>query len=133
MRAVAEVLVVEDDVDTADAIANMLRDAGHRVRIACDGKQGLRLLEQAVPDLVLLDIEMPVLGGREMAIAMSAPGSRFHDVPVLFVSGSPDLVRTAVDIGTPYFLAKPCRDAPLLELINRALRERRAPTPPAAR
>jgi CheY-like chemotaxis protein len=91
MRAsTADLLVVEDDRDAAEALAEVLRDAGHRVRLALDGEEGLGLLEEVPPDVVLLDVEMPVLTGPEMAASMRAPRvQRFRAYPS---SSSPALV-----------------------------------------
>jgi CheY-like chemotaxis protein len=66
----ADLLVVDDDADLADMLADILRDEGHEVRIAHDGKEGLALLAEGLPDAVLLDIEMPVLTGAQMAAKM---------------------------------------------------------------
>ena len=58
-----EVLVVDDDADTRRIAAAILRDAGVQVRVAADGKRALAAMRRAVPDVIVLDLMMPVLDG----------------------------------------------------------------------
>lgn len=66
------VLVVEDNVDSAAALAELLRLWGHEVRMAHDGVAGVAEARAAVPDLVLLDIGLPGMDGYEVALALRA-------------------------------------------------------------
>ena len=125
----AEVLIVEDDADAADALAEVLTIEGHAVRVAFNGEQGLRLLHERAPDLVLLDIEMPVLDGPGMATRMVVHDAGLEKVPIVILSGSPDVRQVAAQVGTPYFIGKPCTYPRLMDLVGRVLRERRPPTP----
>jgi DNA-binding response OmpR family regulator len=125
-----EILVVEDDPDAAGALADALKDEGYRVRVAFDGEQGLDLLHERLPDLVLLDVEMPVLDGPGMVVQMLMHDAGLEEVPVLLFSGSPDVRRIAAELGTPYALGKPANYDQLMDLVERALSERRPPTPP---
>src|SRR5687767_3938976 len=59
----ASILIVDDDLDGSEAVARMLRKAGHRVVCAPNGREALALLTGALPDLVLLDVRMPELDG----------------------------------------------------------------------
>ena len=126
----AELLLVDDDRDIADTLADFLRDQGHRVRIAVDGEEGLRLLRENCPDVVLLDVEMPVLDGPRMAHGMFLHDLGQERVPILFLSGAADLERVAGRVGTPYYLPKPFSLDRLLQTLARALRERVPPTYP---
>jgi CheY-like chemotaxis protein len=62
---VARILVVEDDRDLNNAYCIILRNEGHEVASALDGKQALDKLKSFSPDLILLDLLMPVMGGLE--------------------------------------------------------------------
>jgi CheY-like chemotaxis protein len=124
---VADVLIVDDDTDSAEVLAQILRDEGHHVRIAHDGREGLELLRQAIPQIALLDVEMPFLDGRGMAHEMLLRDTGLERVPVVFLSASRELRRVARELGTPYFLAKPYGAAQVLALVSRALTERIAP------
>jgi CheY-like chemotaxis protein len=130
---VADLLIVDDDVDTALTLADILRSDGHEVRIASDGKQGLTMLHHKQPDLVVLDVEMPVMDGPELAYSMFLHDLGLEEVPILLCSGVLDLPRTAATVGTPYFIDKPYRLEALLRLLNHALHERTPPTQPDGR
>ena len=61
------ILVVDDNVDAAESIAEVLELLGNTVRVAHDGPEALRLARESVPDLALLDIGLPVIDGYELA------------------------------------------------------------------
>jgi PAS domain S-box-containing protein len=61
------ILVVEDNHDVAEGIANLLTGAGHEVHVAHDGQAGLELAERGLPEMVLIDIGLPILDGYEVA------------------------------------------------------------------
>jgi CheY-like chemotaxis protein len=79
------VLLVEDSKFQKLANERMLHKAGHTVLTAADGEEALRLARENVPDIILLDMLLPKLGGREVmhALRADAPTSR---IPVLFFS-----------------------------------------------
>ena len=126
----ANVLIVDDDVEMADASRDLLESAGHSVRIGHNGEEGLASLSADPPDCVLLDLDMPVLDGAGMARQMRLNDAREERIPILLVSGRDDLRAVAARIGTPYFIAKACADygERLLRMLDRALSERCAPT-----
>jgi CheY-like chemotaxis protein len=61
------ILVVDDNVDAAESIAEVLQLLGNQVRVAHDGIEALRLARESAPDLALLDIGLPVIDGYELA------------------------------------------------------------------
>lgn len=130
----ADLLVVDDDEDLRDALAAILISLGHTVRIARNGEEALDLLDQRLPDAVLLDVEMPVLDGPSTAYRMLVNDLGKENVPIVLLSGVLDLHLVATKVGTPYFLGKPYTFEALLPLLDRALTERRTPHPslPAA-
>ena len=125
----AKLLVVDDDMDMAECCADVLCAEGHRVRIARDGAEGLALVAAELPDLILLDVEMPVLNGPDMAYRMFLNDVGQEQIPLLLSSGVLDLRGVAEQIGTPYYLGKPFSVEQLLSMVARALVERTAPTP----
>jgi CheY-like chemotaxis protein len=78
----ARILVVEDDHDLNNAYCIILRHEGHDVVEAFDGQEALEKLENFEPDLVLLDLLMPVMGGLEFLQQWEGPKQR-RDVKVL--------------------------------------------------
>jgi len=127
----ADVLIIDDDIDSAEVLADIMVAAGHLVRIGYNGREGLELAKQRTPDLALLDVEMPLLGGADMAYEMLLHDMGLEHVPVVFLSGVANLNEVAARVGTPYFLAKPYRYAAIIGLVTRALAERIAPDHPA--
>lgn len=108
--AMAHLLLVDDDSDVVEAFAEVLRAEGHKVRTARTGEEGLLALRAApLPDLVVLDVDMPVLGGPGMAHQMLLHDAGEEKIPILLVSGSDNLPQIARRMGTPYFLRKPLR------------------------
>lgn len=124
MTQLAKLLVVDDNRDVAEMLAEVLEIHGHEVRRADNGLEGLELLHEDLPDLVILDVEMPQLTGPEMACRMLVEDAGMERVPVLLVSGVVNLCETAARVGTPYALGKPFAVDRLLTLVDEALRER---------
>jgi DNA-binding NtrC family response regulator len=125
----ADLLVVDDDADVGDMLADILRDEGHTVRVARDGSRGLAALAEYLPDAVLLDVEMPMLTGPEMAARMFIHDCGQEDIPIILQSGVKDLTAVAALVNTPYFLSKPFAVDEMVRLVRRALDERVAPRP----
>jgi DNA-binding NtrC family response regulator len=125
----AELLIVDDDSDMADLLSDFLRSKGHDVRVAPDGQAGLALLADRRPDAIVLDVEMPVMTGPELAHELFVRDSGLESIPVLLCSGILNLPKVAERVGTPYFLAKPYALDVLDRSLGRALEERRAPIP----
>ncbi|HEX8107184.1 MAG TPA: response regulator [Kofleriaceae bacterium] len=124
-----DLLIVDDDVDTAELLGEALALGGHRVRIAHDGMVGLRELSVRMPDAVLLDVEMPNLDGPGMALQMFVRNCGLERIPIILLSGVLDLERVAARVGTPYFLSKPYALGAVRALCDRALAERTPPAP----
>jgi CheY-like chemotaxis protein len=116
------VLVVDDEPLIAMALGAALEDAGYRVVTAANGRQGLERLSAGAPrpDVVLLDMMMPVMTGPEMLAAMAAdPGLR--GIPVVVLSSLPEeAVRPRAD-GAAAILRKPCTAEQVLGAIEAAL------------
>lgn len=125
----ADLLVVEDDPDIADSLEGILLSLGHHVRVACNGEDGLRLLDEKLTDLVLLDVEMPILDGPGMVGRMFIIDVGREKIPIILLSGVIDLHLVAAKVGTPYYLRKPFRLDKLFSLLERALIERLPPLP----
>ncbi len=129
LDSVADLLLIDDNHYLAEVFADTLRDEGHKVRVAHDGEQGLAQLHAELPELVLCDVEMPVLDGPGFAYRALLHDAGAEKIPIIFVSGVADLRLVAERVGTPYFLSKPVGLKELLSMLERALRERIAPKP----
>lgn len=84
------VLVAEDEPEAAELIESILRREGCEVLVASDGMQALEMARELPrPDLILLDLELPVMDGRAFLTAMRADHS-LSGIPVFVVSGAAD-------------------------------------------
>src|SRR5260221_14336123 len=79
------VLVVDDEVVIADAIAAVLQDEGYEVVVAANGQEGLARAREARPDVILADVMMPVMDGEEMVRRLRAEAAT-ATVPVIVMS-----------------------------------------------
>jgi len=70
MRSGARVLVVDDNLDAAELLAELLTDHGHAVHVAHSGPEALKMLATFTPDAALLDIGLPVMDGYQLAVAL---------------------------------------------------------------
>jgi two-component system response regulator MprA len=123
------VLFVEDDEAIADVLRRTLRQEGHEVRSSPDGVDALRVAEEFVPDLVVLDLGLPGLDGVEVCRRLRAES----DVPILILTARSDLDDRVegLDSGADDYLAKPFERDELLARM-RALMRRRPPRGSAA-
>ena len=112
--AARRVLVVDDDPDILDALSEILEVEGYDVQRARNGREALQRLEQGVPDLVLLDLMMPVMDGWEFARSL-APGAR---PPIIVLSADRNVSAKAKEIGALGWLAKPFELSELLEAVR---------------
>lgn len=100
------VLIVDDEPSVRDSIARALRLDGHDVRVACDGAEGIAMLEASGSDVVILDVMMPVLDGLESCRRLRESGDH---TPVLMLTARSS-VADRVDglgVGADDYLAKP--------------------------
>ena len=101
-------LIIEDNRQMADSLAQMVKILGLDVDIAYGARTGMIKLQQNVPDVILLDVNMPGVDGFEvMAYFRRLP--QLKDVPVIVVTSDdqPETVKKARDTGVLAFLVKP--------------------------
>ena len=119
------ILIAEDDADNREGYAEYLTYLGYRVEQAADGDAALRAARQLHPDVILLDLALPVMDGWEVARQVkSAPET--HDILVIALSACvfPDDVRRAASSGCDLFLDKPCYPQTVAQEIERLLARR---------
>ena len=106
-RIARRVLVVDDNVDAAESLAEVLRLLGHDVEVAHDGPSALEKARASAPDLLLCDIGLPGMSGYEVAQALRADGRA--GLRLVAVSGyaQPEDVEKAVASGFDAHVAKP--------------------------
>ncbi|WDS37509.1 Hpt domain-containing protein [Pseudoxanthomonas sp.] len=114
-RHVPLVMVVDDSLTMRKVTGRVLERHNFEVSTARDGVEALERLEERVPDLMLLDIEMPRMDGYELATAMKAD-PRFADVPIVMItSRTGDKHRQrALEIGVQRYMGKPYQELDLM-------------------
>lgn len=118
-----QVLVIDDEEDYRIIIADVLKTEGFEVRLARDGEEGLRMLKEARPEVILVDWMMPRMDGEKFCRAMRAePGLK--DIPVLMltVKQTADEELEALHFGVDDFVVKPFKAPELLARVRAALR-----------
>ncbi len=117
------VLVIEDSVDAADSLRELLEFGEHTVEVAYSGVAGIEKAREFLPDVVLCDIGLPGMDGYEVARAMRAdPALRETTLVALTGYAAPEDIARSREAGFDSHLAKP----PTLEKIEEALALRRA-------
>ena len=117
-RRSARILIVEDDPGLRYVYRAALSVSGYDVICAGDGIEALYQLDADLPDLVVLDLALPRLSGRDVQREISA-NPRYRHIPILVVTGDPgDLVESA----NLCILRKPVDLAALSDAVDRCLR-----------
>jgi CheY-like chemotaxis protein len=112
------VMIVEDDDEIREILADMLADRGYVVSTARHGKEALELLRtKPPPNIVLLDLMMPVMDGWQMRAEMLAD-PRLAAIPVVIVSGATDLQDSCEALKAARVLTKPVKWPVLLESVR---------------
>jgi CheY-like chemotaxis protein len=100
------VLVVDDEPFVREVLSRFLSERGYQVDVAEDGQAALALIRTDAPDIVLLDLKMPRLGGLELLRILRDDGA---ELAVITISGhaDEDTARESLDLGAADFINKP--------------------------
>jgi CheY-like chemotaxis protein/anti-sigma regulatory factor (Ser/Thr protein kinase) len=125
---VSRILVVDDDRVTRHVLRGLLRTAGHTVTTAADGVAALKQVEKASPDLMLIDVWMPRMGGLDVLARLRERGGPRPRVVVMTSDDTPETLLRAVREQAHLYLKKPVDPEQLLEVVRGALAA--GPEPP---
>jgi DNA-binding response OmpR family regulator len=123
----AKILITEDNPQGAELLEAYLAEGDYDTKIAANGEEALRIVQEWKPDVVLLDIMMPKLSGFEVCRTIRAD-AKTRDIGIIMVTAldqSSDIDR-AVDVETDDFLTKPIHKAELLLRVKAMLQARKA-------
>jgi DNA-binding response OmpR family regulator len=115
------VLVVDDDALIRDTLAIALSDEGYAVRVAPDGRVALETLHEWLPDLIVLDLMMPVMDGPAFRSAQKGLERAAH-IPVIVLSAAHNIQARVAGLGAAAVLAKPFDLGILLATVERTVR-----------
>lgn len=103
-----KILVVDDTPSNIQSLAATLKPAGYQVLVATNGQQALDVMAKVRPDLILLDIMMPIMDGFEACANIKA-NADWHDIPIIFLTAkteTADLVK-GFELGAVDYVSKP--------------------------
>jgi len=115
-----KILVVDDEANARNALAELLEDAGYLVSTAADGRTALLQVEQADPDVVLTDLKMPGMDGLSL-IEKGRPISPHATFIVMTAFATIDTAVKAIKLGAESYLTKPLELDAVIAIVDRAL------------
>ena len=121
MNRPIKVMLIDDDPGIHESLRAVIEEAGYEFCGALGGREGLRLLDDERPDLLLLDVMMPGMNGFDVCQQMREEGRR---IPVIFLTAKNDIVdkSTGFKAGADDYVTKPFSMPVLLEKIRVILR-----------
>jgi len=121
-----KILLVDDESSVRDALREILTQEGYQVVVATNGREGLRMVDRESPDLVLLDVTMPVMDGFQ-ALQRLKEDSYTASVPVVMLSNFPMVEgeATGLGLGAQYYIPKPWEPENVKLIVKVALQESR--------
>jgi len=121
----SKILVVDDSAFEAKHVKTLLEKGGHTVLLAENGMQGMKLIKLEQPDLILLDLVLPDLSGREVCRWVKL-NAETQSIPIIILTARTDVKERVAGLeeGANDYVTKPCDDAELKARIDAVLREK---------
>ena len=118
------ILLVDDDPDFVEAVRVIVENGGYEVVVAYDGQEGLEAVAERKPDLIVLDVMMPVMNGHE-ACAKLKGSEETAEIPIILLTAVADRVTTStythrdmLESEAEDYMPKPVEPAELLDRIK---------------
>lgn len=124
METAKKIMVVDDEDSIRQSLSDVLKDEGFKVMLASNGKESLEMLDSNLPDLVILDIWMPMMDGTEVLKEIKA---KYPALKVIMISGHGNIEAAvkAIKLGAYDYIEKPLSLEGVLLTVKRALGEKR--------
>jgi two-component system alkaline phosphatase synthesis response regulator PhoP len=124
-----KILIVDDEQDILELIRHTLNKEGFEVHVAVNGQQAIEKTKKLLPDLILMDVMMPVMDGME-ACRLIKDDASIKDIPIVFLTArSEEFAELAgFEAGADDYIAKPIRSRVLLSRIKAILRRQGSST-----
>ena len=119
----ASILIVEDHPTMRDAMRLVLEEDGHQVEEASDGEAGIAMVRDRAPDVVLLDLNIPVVSGAEVLKTLKADPATSEVLVVVVTATGEEGRRKALSKGADGYITKPFSPLALLRTVERVLRD----------
>jgi CheY-like chemotaxis protein len=111
-----DVLLVDDEQDVRELLAEILSRAGYTVRTAADGRDAIGVLDHVRPSVIIMDLQMPVMNGAEFRQAQRH-NREWIRIPTIVMTGTTD--EPQLDLAVEETLRKPVHARKLLEIVSR--------------
>ncbi len=117
-----KILIVDDEIDLLRVTSFRLKNFGYDILTASNGQEALELIEKSPPDLILLDLRIPLVSGYEVCKKIKSD-NKLKTIPVIIFTASAvsDLAEKMRDIGADDFIVKPFESQVLLEKIKKLI------------
>jgi two-component system alkaline phosphatase synthesis response regulator PhoP len=119
-----QILLIDDDPDFVEAVKVIVENGGYDVRVAYDGQEGLEAVAEGKPDLIVLDVMMPVMNGHEACAKLKADDVT-KEIPIILLTAVADRVTTStythrdmLESEAEDYMPKPVEPQELLERIQ---------------
>ncbi len=119
-----QILLVDDDPDFVEAVRVIVESGGYDVQVAYDGQEGLEAVAENKPDLIVLDVMMPVMNGHEACAKLKADDAT-KEIPIILLTAVADRVTTStythrdmLESEAEDYMPKPVEPQELLERIK---------------
>ncbi|MGL5133408.1 MAG: diguanylate cyclase domain-containing protein [Planktothrix sp.] len=102
------IFIIDDKLENLRVLSEMLKHQGYKIRQAINGTSGLRAIQSAPPDLILLDIKMPDMDGYEVCQQLKS-NPQTEEIPIIFISGLNEVLDKvkAFELGAVDYISKP--------------------------
>ena len=120
MRPGKLILVIDDDKDFQTILKVTLNQSGYKVKSLFDGEIASTLTEQPVPDVILLDVDLPYANGVEVGKQLKSNAST-KDIPVIMVSANPYVDELSREVGAADYVQKPFTLKTLIQKVQQTL------------
>ena len=119
-----KILVVDDEPDMLKIVTFRLKKLGHEILTAVDGQEALDMIKDKRPDLVLLDLLLPIIDGYQVCKQVKNDETLKH-IPIIFftASGASNVAEKAKEMGADDFLVKPFDTEHLLQKVKSFIKE----------
>lgn len=115
-----KVIVIEDEDNVRETLDLLLTNAGFTVRSSATGTEIFNTITEFNPDVILLDVMLEDLDGRDICRAIKENPNSSH-IPVIMLSGVPDVYNAIADVGANDVVSKPFDETTLINRIERQL------------
>ncbi|MBL8150934.1 MAG: response regulator [Blastocatellia bacterium] len=123
------ILVVDDEEDIRELLRDILTDSGYDVVTAEDGLKAVSEVKQSIPDLVILDVMMPIISGPRLMLLLQSYSEPISKIPIIICSAShvvdEVLKSEEFDVQPEDCISKPFQVRELLRKVNERLRDKK--------